>query len=298
MVGCGLIAGAAALYSQMGAADFSVEGKTVLVTGAAMGMGKIYAQKAVAEKAGRVVLWDVNEVGLQKTAQELKDVGGNVQIQVVNVADAKNVAEAAAATLKGGKVDVLFNNAGIVKGKRFWEHDNVRDTELTMKINALGPMYITHEFLPAMLESQSPCRIINVASAAGLNPNPNMTVYCASKAAALNWSESLRIELEQTGNDHVKVTTVCPSYISTGMFDGVKAPLLTPILTPEYVTGEVWTAMKSGRPLLLMPWTVHFSMMSRGVLPVRAFDFMCGKIFGVYNTMDQFKGRGPEPTKK
>ena len=57
------------------------------------------------------------------------------------MADAKSVQTAAAETLKGGKVDVLMNNAGIVRGKRFWEHDNVRDTELTIKINTLGPMY-------------------------------------------------------------------------------------------------------------------------------------------------------------
>ena len=75
----------------------------------------------------------------------------------------------------------------------------------------------------------------------------------------------MRLELEQQGFGHVKVTTVAPSYIDTGMFEGARGPLLTPVLTPEYVVDKVWKAMLSGRPLLMLPWSVGFARLLKGV---------------------------------
>jgi short-subunit dehydrogenase len=88
----------------------------------------------------------------------------------------------------------------------------------------------------------------------------------------------------------VAVTTVNPTYIATGMFEGAKPMLFTPILTPEDVTDRVWNAMKIGKPRLVMPWTVLFSSFMKGLLPVRAYDWVAKNIFGVYKTMDSFKG--------
>lgn len=270
----------------------TVAGKKILITGAAMGMGRLYAEHAVREKAGAVVLWDVNQAALDATAAELKAQGGTVFAYLVDVSSLDDIERTAAQVQREiGDIDILFNNAGIVRGKYFWEHDNRRDIQLTMAVNTLALMYIARAFLPAMIAGGRESRIVNVASAAGLVSNPRMSVYCASKWAATGWSDSLRLELEQAGHRHVKVTTVCPSYISTGMFEGVKAPLLTPVLTPEYVTGRVWTAMKRGRVLLTMPWTVKLSMAARGLLPIRVWDFLADKIFGVYHSMEQFTGR-------
>ena len=182
--------------------------------------------------------------------------------------------------------------AGIVRGKFFWEHDNGGDTRATMQVNALAPMYTTREFLPGMLSSAREARIVNIASAAGTLANPRMSVYAASKWAVIGWSDSLRIELEQEGFGHVKVTTVAPSYIDTGMFEGARGPLLTPVLTPEYVVDRVWRAMLAGKPMLLLPWSVGLAKTLKGVLPTRAWDALAGRVFGVYGSMDHFTGRG------
>ena len=161
-----------------------------------------------------------------------------------------------------------------------------------MKINALAPMFISREFLPGMIASDTECRLVNIASAAGLTSNPRMASYCASKWAAVGFSDSVRLELDQAGHSHVKVTTVCPYYIKTGMFDGAKAGLLLPLLEPDAVVSTVWKAMKKGRPMLVMPKTVLLNETIKGVLPTPFRDFLGGKIFGVHKTMDEFKGHG------
>lgn len=119
-----------------------------------------------------------------------------------------------------------------------------------------------------------------------------MSVYTASKWAVIGWSDSLRLELERAGHRHVRVTTLIPSYIDTGMFAGARAPLLTPILKPAYVVDRAWAAMKAGKPRLTLPWTVALSRALGGLLPLPLWDWVAGRVFGVYSSMDAFTGRG------
>lgn len=263
----------------------SVEGAIVLVTGAARGMGRLYAQLAVAENAKAVVLWDSDEALLATVAEELGDTAHPF---VVDLADETAIVAAAARVMAEiGDPDVLINNAGIVRGKPFVEHDHT-DISLTLAVNTAAPMHVTREFLPGMLAGPGPCRIVNIASAAGLLSNPRMSVYSASKWAVVGWSDSLRLELRGT---NVRVSTICPSYITTGMFAGAKGPRLTPIMQPDVVVARVWKAMKRGTPMLLLPAMVGVSKVFRGVLPLPAWDFIAGRVFRVYNSMDDFTGR-------
>lgn len=269
----------------------------MLITGAAMGMGRLYAERAVAEGAKSVILWDRDAAALTSTAAELAagaDAGTQVAPYVVDISDLGAIAQTAQRVrTEVGDPDIVINNAGIIRGKYFWEHDNGDDTRPTMQINALAPMYITREFLPAMMSNASrESRIVNIASAAGTLSNPRMSVYAASKAALIGWSDSLRLELVQQDHGNVKVTTVSQSYISTGMFDGARGPLLTPIMTPEYVVERVWRAMLAGRPMLMMPWTVGLGKALGGVLPLRAWDILADRVFGVHRTMENWVGRG------
>lgn len=274
---------------------FTVAGSRFLITGAAMGMGRLYAERAVAEGAETVILWDINKEALTETTKALRVHADNTQEIVpmlVDIGQRSAIEKAAADVVKNhGGVDVIINNAGVVRGTYFWEHENERDTEFIMKINVLAPMFITHEFLKGMIDGKRPSRIVNIASAAGTLSNPKMSVYASSKWALIGWSDSVRLELKQQGFDNVKVTTVCPSYIATGMFEGVKGPLMTPIMQPDYVVNRVWNSMRSGKPMLMLPWTVHLSKVLKGILPQSWFDAIAGNIFGVYNTMDKFTGR-------
>ncbi len=275
----------------------TVRGAKVLITGAAGGMGRMYAERAVAEHAASVTLWDRDAAALARTVDALGAVSrgrSRVQSFVVDVGDLGAIAKTAQRVRKDvGNPDVLINNAGIVRGNRyFWETDNGEDTRPTMQVNALAPMYITREFLPGMIAAAyRPARVVNVASAAGTLANPRMAAYAASKAALIGWSDSLRLELEQADHGNVKVTTVTPSYVSTGMFAGARGPVLAPILDPEYVVDRVWRAMLAGAPLLELPWSVGLSRALRGLLPTRVFDRLVGEAFGVYRSMERFTGR-------
>ncbi len=258
-------------------------------------MGLLYARRAVTEAAAVVYLWDVNKSALAQVVKDLRAVAGPntlVESLVVDLSSREAIEKAAATvTKKIGGVDVLINNAGVVRGAFFWEHDNAAHTELTIAVNALAPMFATHEFLPGMMSSPRESRVVNIASAAGMLSNPRMSVYASSKWALIGWSDSLRLELTREGYRRVKVLTVAPSYISTGMFEGVRGPLMTPIMKPEYVVDKVWGAMIRGRSMLMLPWSVHLSKLLKGLLPQRAFDWIAANIFHVYDSMEHFTGR-------
>ncbi|MEV2222365.1 SDR family oxidoreductase [Nocardia vinacea] len=269
----------------------TVADKKVLVTGAAMGLGKLFAERAVCEGAAAVVLWDINESALKETAVELSGRGVAIHHYVVDVSAQEAISEAAAAVRADvGDIDILINNAGIVRGNSyFWETTDRADIDKTMAINSLAPMYITLEFLPAMVRGTGTARVMTIASSAGLVSNPRMSVYAASKWAALGWSDSVRIELEQAGHDHVQITTVCPTYINTGMFDGAKGFLFTPILEQDDVVDASWREMKAGTPLVILPWTSRLNKAISGLLPIKLRDLFLNSV-GVYHSMDEFTG--------
>lgn len=267
----------------------SFNDKTVLITGAASGIGFLMGKMSLERGAKHLVMWDINPDSLISTSEELRNTGYSVSTNVVDVRNKSQVSETANQVINDyGNIDILINNAGIVVGKSFVEH-SYDDIENTLAVNSLGMMYVARAFLPSMIESNFG-RIVNIASAAGLTPNPGMTVYAASKWAAVGWSDSLRVELQQ-GHANIKVLTVMPSYINTGMFDGVKAPLLIPLLDPEKISSKILDSVEKDKFYLREPFIIKFSPFIRGVLPARIYDFIAGKILKIYSSMNTFKGR-------
>jgi len=267
----------------------SFSGKTVLITGAASGIGFIMGRIALERGAKHLVMWDINSESLSASADELSSNGYSVSTNLVDVRNKEQVSKVSEEVIKEqGTIDILFNNAGIIVGKSFADH-SYEDIENTLAVNSLGLMYVARAFLPAMIEKGFG-RIINIASAAGLTPNPGMTVYAASKWAAVGWSDSLRIELEQN-HENIKVLTVMPSYIKTGMFDGVKAPLLIPLLDPEKISAKIMNSVEKEKILLREPFMIKLSPFVRGILPAKIYDFVAGKILKVYSSMNTFTGR-------
>lgn len=267
----------------------SFKNKIVLITGGASGIGRLAGIEVLKRGAAGLIVVDVDEQALKALPGTEGFPSDKVSIYPADISDSERAETVCTNILeKEGTVDILFNNAGIVEGGNFSEQP-LSVIRKTVEVNTLGCMYMAHSLLPAMIE-QGSGHIINIASAAGLMPNPGMAAYAGSKWAAVGWSESLRLELEKSGAG-VKVLTVTPGYINTGMFEGVKSPLLTPMLNPDKITSEIIRAVESNKARLREPFMVKVTPFLRGTLPAAVFDFIAGKIFKVYDSMSTFKGR-------
>ncbi len=262
---------------------------TVLVTGGAAGIGRLMGDMCLQDGAANLVIWDINKEKLDETTRELRAMHFSVHPYLVDVSDLAQVRETAMKVQSEvGEVDILINNAGIITGNSDFKDFTHAGIDRTIAVNTSALMHVTLEFLPAMIRKQSG-HIVNIASAAGMLSNPQMSVYCASKWAVVGWSEAMRMELELSRSG-VRVTTVCPSYINTGMFAGVKVNPLLPLLKPETLAALVVRAIKSNRLFVRAPFMVKLVPFTKGILPVRWFDLFVGKWLGIYKSMSGFKG--------
>ncbi len=260
--------------------------KTVLITGGASGIGEIMARLFLERKA-RVFIWDIDSENLAKVCTRYAALG-EISGAVVDVSELPQIEKAASTLLhKYGSVDFLINNAGIIVGSYFHEH-TTKDITHTMAINANAPLYITHAFITAMLEKNEG-HICNIASSGGLLGNPKMSAYVASKWSLIGFSDSLRLEMEKL-NKNIRVTTIMPYFINTGMFHGVRSKI--PILEPEATALTIVKAIEKNKRMVTIPGYIYrLTRIAQGILPISIFDWFTGTILGVYETMNQFKGR-------
>lgn len=121
---------------------------------------------------------------------------------------------------------------------------------------------MTKEFMPNMLEKNHG-HIVTVASMAGHFGTAGLCDYCASKFAVVGFDESLRNELERMKKTGVKTTVVCPYYIKTGMFDGVKSNMI-PLLKPEYVADKIVEAVLTDQKVLMLPRIMYLISALKG----------------------------------
>lgn len=265
-----------------------IQGKTILITGGASGIGYRTGRAFLEAGAGGLVIWDIDGSALENRSEELRGEGYRVWPFRVDLADPAQVDEAMGNMRREElEIDILVNNAGIVVGKEFRDHSS-EEIDRTMEVNALAPMQISRRILPGMIQ-RGGGQIVNVASAAGMMSNPRMSVYCASKWSVIGWSEALRIEMER-GNTGVRVLTVTPYYVDTGMFLGVRSPWI-PIVKAESLARQIVKAVRKGKIFLRSPRILNLLPLLRGLLPKRWFDRIVGDWLGIYRSMDHFEGR-------
>ncbi len=263
-------------------------GKRVLVTGGASGIGLAMAKSFAARRAF-VLVADVNDAALNAAVGELRRSGAEARGYRCDVTDAGAIRGARQLILEeGGPIDVLVNNAGVVFGGPFLDVP-IDKHMLTFRVNTQGVVAMTHVFLPDLL-SRPEAHIVNVASASGFIGLPNGATYAASKWAVIGFSESLQLELREQGRHQVGVTTVCPSYVATGMFAGVKPPLLTSMLSPEKLGEKVVRAVERNRRAVRAPWLVKVTPFLKGVLPQDLF-YVVGGWIGATSGMHTWTGR-------
>ena len=220
---------------------------------------------------------------------EFKAEGKQVTTFVVDLTNRVAIETAAKETLaKHGRLDILVNNAGIVSGKPFIEC-SPEMIERTMDVNINAHFWTCRSFLPGMI-ARKHGHVVTIASMAGQTGVPLLADYVASKFAAVGFDESLRVEMKKF-KTNVKTTCVCPYYISTGMFHGVKSrfSFLFPILTPDYVASQIIQAVKRNDEALFLPWAMNLLPIAR-LFPIPVQDWIAEQL-GVHHSMDEFTGR-------
>ncbi|HEV2136527.1 MAG TPA: SDR family NAD(P)-dependent oxidoreductase [Terracidiphilus sp.] len=192
-------------------------GKVAVITGAASGIGRAIAEKCI--RLGiRIVLADVDEVGLGNAETELKSIGGEVicvKTDVSKRADVESLAREAFAAF--GAVHLLFNNAGVAAGGAPWEA-TWHDWEWVIGVNLWGVIHGVKIFTPLMLAQNAECHIVNTASTAGLTVGSFSAPYAVTKHAVVALSESLYLTLQKQ-NALVNASVLCPGLVRTNIGD-------------------------------------------------------------------------------
>ncbi len=193
------------------------QGKVIVVTGAASGIGRALAEKSAA-LGMKVVLADVEERALKQTAEELKASGAAVLAVRTDVSRADEVealSQQAFATY--GAVHLLCNNAGVAAGTTVWE-SSLADWQWVLGVNLWGVIHGVHYFVPRMLEQASEGHVVNTASSAGLISSSGLGIYKVSKHGVVTLSETLALELAARGAQ-LKVSVLCPEWVNTRIVD-------------------------------------------------------------------------------
>jgi len=193
-----------------------LDGRTAVITGGARGIGHAVAERLLASGAS-CSLWDRDPARLA-AAEKSRTAAGRIHTAVVDITRTESAEAATEATFRHfGAIDILVNNAGIAGvTKPLWELTPAEWREV-IEVNLLGVFHCCHAVVPKMIERKYG-RIVNIASIAGKEGNPNASHYSASKAGVIALTKSLGKELARTG---VLVNCIAPAVIQTEILDNV-----------------------------------------------------------------------------
>ena len=219
-----------------------LKGRMAIVTGAARGIGHATAQKCLASGAA-VALWDIDAAALDKAVASLKQ-SDRVHAAIVDVTDEASIAAAVDALIRdAGKIDILVNNAGITGGNAPLWQLAPEVWRRVVEVNLVAPYLVCRAVVPHMIAAGYG-RIVNIASIAGKDGNPNASHYSASKAGLIGLTKSLGKELATTG---VLVNGITPAAAKTELFGQMRQEhidyMLSKIPMNRFVTVDEIAAM-------------------------------------------------------
>lgn len=227
--------------------------KTALITGASSGIGEAFAE-ALAKEGSDLILVARSKDKLDVLARRLNDRHGRrVEVIAMDLAEPSPGARVAASVAKlGMNVDLLLNNAGFGTAGAFHRTEPQRSAQM-VALNISAVVDLTHAFLPAMIERGSGA-VVNVASVAAFQPTPTMSVYGASKAFVLSFSEGIWAEYRRKG---IQVLAVCPGPTDTPFFEATGAKDLRKtvprgmMMPVQQVVDESLAALQAGRTVIV-----------------------------------------------
>uniref|UniRef100_A0A1L8DJ28 Hydroxysteroid 17-beta dehydrogenase 11 n=1 Tax=Nyssomyia neivai TaxID=330878 RepID=A0A1L8DJ28_9DIPT len=243
----------------------SIKGELALVTGGGGGLGRLLALRLVRNGAS-VVLWDINQEGLDETTKLVQSIGGHCKSYVVDISKREEVYKAADQVRNEiGDVTILINNAGVVSGRVLL--DTPDDLiERSFNVNVIAHFWTAKAFLPAMLRNNHG-HIVTIASLAGQVGISKLVDYCSSKFAAVGFDEAMRLELESLRVKGVHTTCICPYFIqATGMFEDVYSRWV-PTLKSEDVADRIISAIRRNEKLAIVPSYLRFMLALKWIFP-------------------------------
>jgi short-subunit dehydrogenase len=247
----------------------SIAGKTILLTGASRGIGAFIARTLAKEKTTIVGISRSKE-GLNKIGAEVKAVGGEwiaVNFDISQIEELPILLEQI--NQRVGTIDILINNAGIEIYRAFQDYSTV-EIQSILTTNLLAAMELSRLVLPTLLHKGSG-HLVNIASLAGKKSPAYNSIYAASKAGLIGWSDALRQELAGTG---VQISVICPGYVSQeGMSadTGVPVPKLSGISTPEKVALATIKAIKYNQAEVIVNQYFFTEWLTRLLLTICQF---------------------------
>ncbi|XP_035737894.1 estradiol 17-beta-dehydrogenase 11-like isoform X1 [Vespa mandarinia] len=250
-----------------------ISGEIALVTGAAGGLGRAIAI-GLANHGVIVVIWDINQNGIEETMELIKAAGGTCYGYVCDVRNRDDIYKTAEIVREEvGQVTILINNAGVINIGIFWKTSDDLLSRL-MEVNIMSQFWNLFQtvkaFLPAMIESNTG-HIVNIASIGGLVGCPAIVDYCASKYSVVGFSEALQLELDFHGHD-VSITSVCPTFIlNTGM-PAAKFSGHLPTVSPQDVAECTVTSIRCNRKIVLVPNYMYFLLFMKWIVPHRFYS--------------------------
>lgn len=223
--------------------------KTVLLTGAAGGIGAFVA-RALVMAGAKVVCVGRSHEPLEALQVELIKSGGEaiaLPFDLQNLEAIPTLVQTAERL--AGPIDILINNAAIEKHRPFQNY-SVIDIQAITTTNQLAPMVLCQQLLPGMLDRKEG-HIVNISSGAGKRGAPFNSVYSATKAALNNWTEALRLELSDSP---VNISLVCPGITDAGMFHALEmeAPESMKVTPPSEVADAILTAIVKNQPEVIL----------------------------------------------
>lgn len=197
---------------------YSVQGKTLLVTGTNRGIGEALVKELLAQGAARIYATARNPASLEALVAQAPNVVVPVQLDVTNADSIAKLAQEITS------LDILINNAGIVNGTTFSGEGALAIAAAEMATNYFGPVNLTHALLPVLHKSPA-AAVVNISSVAGLANFPSVGPYSASKAAMHSFTQGLRAEFRNTS---IFVQGVYPGPVDTDMTKGWEMDKATP----------------------------------------------------------------------
>jgi short-subunit dehydrogenase len=227
----------------------TITGKTVVLTGASGGIGEFIA-RALAKEQATVVSVSRSQEGLDRICAEVEATGGtgiSIRFDVSNLEELPTLVQQIHQLV--GSIDILINNAAIEKYRPFQNY-TLEDTQSILTTNLLAPMELTRLVLPTMLDRNSG-HIVNIASLAGKKGAPYNSIYSASKAGLIMWSDAIQQELAST---NVGVSVICPGYTNAGMFHvlNITPPSAAHVAQPTEVADAVLQSIKQNQKEVIL----------------------------------------------